>query len=143
MQGVFLHILADTLGSVGVIVSAILMNQFGWMIADPICSMFIATTIAISVLSLIKESVCILMQRQPRELDHLLPGCYQRVGQLEGVLSVQEPHFWTLCSDVYVGSLKLEVTPHADPKYVVSHTHMIFSGIGVRQVYVQLDYAPM
>ncbi|GBN64700.1 putative zinc transporter protein DDB_G0291141 [Araneus ventricosus] len=46
MHGVFLHILADTLGSVGVIVSAILMSQFGWMIADPICSMFIATLIA-------------------------------------------------------------------------------------------------
>ena len=34
MQGVFLHILADTLGSVGVIISAILMQMFGWMIAD-------------------------------------------------------------------------------------------------------------
>ena len=39
---VFLHILADTLGSVGVIVSAILMYLFDWMIADPICSIFIA-----------------------------------------------------------------------------------------------------
>ncbi|XP_070381436.1 zinc transporter 7 isoform X2 [Dermacentor albipictus] len=47
MQGVFLHILADTLGSVGVIVSAILMNQFGWLVADPICSMFIATLIGV------------------------------------------------------------------------------------------------
>merc|ERR1712203_10836 len=42
MKGVFLHILADTLGSVGVIISAILMHLFGWMIADPICSIFIA-----------------------------------------------------------------------------------------------------
>jgi len=54
MQGVFLHILADTLGSVGVIISAILMWAFGWMIADPICSMFIAILISLSVLSLIK-----------------------------------------------------------------------------------------
>lgn len=54
MQGVYLHILADTLGSVGVIVSAILMWAFGWMIADPICSMFIAILISLSVLSLIK-----------------------------------------------------------------------------------------
>ncbi|KAK7100994.1 hypothetical protein V1264_023848 [Littorina saxatilis] len=46
MQGVFLHILADTLGSVGVIISSILIYYFGWMIADPICSMFIATLIA-------------------------------------------------------------------------------------------------
>ena len=89
MDGVFLHILADTLGSVGVIVSAILMHLFGWMVADPICSMFIAILIALSVLGLIKDSVMILMQRQPKELDRQLPQCYQRVAQLEGVLSVQ------------------------------------------------------
>ena len=47
VAGVFLHILADTLGSVGVIISSGLIYFFGWMIADPICSMFIATLIAI------------------------------------------------------------------------------------------------
>jgi zinc transporter 5/7 len=54
MEGVFLHILADTLGSVGVIISSVLMWAFGWMIADPICSMFIAILISLSVLGLIK-----------------------------------------------------------------------------------------
>lgn len=47
VAGVFLHILADTLGSVGVIISSGLIHYFGWMVADPICSMFIATLIAI------------------------------------------------------------------------------------------------
>lgn len=75
---VFLHILADTLGSVGVIVSAVLMRMFDWMIADPICSIFIAVLIALSVFSLISESVVILMQRQPRQLDNLLPDCYNK-----------------------------------------------------------------
>ncbi len=79
MQGVFLHILADTLGSVGVIISAILMSYFGWMIADPICSMFIATLVALSVIPLLSNSIGILMQRTPRELDSQLPSCYQRV----------------------------------------------------------------
>ena len=45
--GVFLHILADTLGSVGVIASAVLMQSFGLMIADPICSILIAVLIVI------------------------------------------------------------------------------------------------
>lgn len=143
MKGVFLHILADTLGSVGVIVSAVLMQMFGWMIADPICSMFIAILIALSVLALIKDSIAILMQRQPIGLDHVLPQCYQKVVSLAGVYSVQEPHFWTLCSDVYVGGLKLEVSKNVDPKYVVSHTQMIFAAVGVRHLYVQLDYTPM
>lgn len=143
MKGVFLHILADTLGSVGVIISAVLMQMFGWMIADPICSMFIAILIALSVLALIKDSVMILMQRQPVALDNVLPQCYQKVVSLAGVYSVQEPHFWTLCSDFYVGGIKLEVSKNVDPKYVVSHTQMIFASAGVRQVYVQLDYTPM
>lgn len=143
MKGVFLHILADTLGSVGVIISSILMQMFGWMIADPICSMFIAVLIALSVLALIKDSILILMQRQPVTLDNVLPQCYQKVLSLAGVYSVQEPHFWTLCSDFYVGALKLEVSKSVDPKYVVSHTQMIFAAAGVRQIYVQLDYTPM
>ncbi|XP_011193442.1 zinc transporter 7 isoform X1 [Zeugodacus cucurbitae] len=140
MRGVFLHILADTLGSVGVIVSAVLMQMFGWMIADPICSIFIALLIAMSVLGLIKESILILMQRQPSALDRALPQCYQKVTGLAGVYAVQDPHFWTLCSDVYVGAIKLEVSKNVDPKYVVTHARMIFESIGVKQIYIQLDY---
>lgn len=143
MKGVFLHILADTLGSVGVIISAVLMQMFGWMIADPICSMFIAILIALSVLALVKDSVAVLMQRQPYALDNVLPQCYQKVISLAGVYSVQEPHFWTLCSNIYVGAIKLEVSKNVDPKYVVQHTQMIFASVGVKQLYVQLDYTPM
>ncbi|GAB0091484.1 zinc transporter 7 [Sergentomyia squamirostris] len=140
MRGVFLHILADTLGSVGVIISAVLMQMFGWMIADPICSMFIAILIALSVFSLIKESIMVLMQRTPISLDRVLPQCYQKVTGLAGVYSVQEPHFWTLCSDVFVGAIKLEVSKNVDAKYVVTHTRMIFEAVGVKQIFVQLDY---
>jgi len=140
MHGVFLHILADALGSVGVIISALLMHAFGWMIADPICSMFIAVMIALSVLGLIKDSMAILMQRQPKELDRKLPQCYQQVARLEGVRSVQEPHFWTLCSDKFVGALKLELIPEADARYVTYRTQQIFQAIGVKELHVHLDF---
>ncbi|XP_021103513.1 zinc transporter 7 isoform X2 [Heterocephalus glaber] len=78
LQGVFLHILADTLGSIGVIASAIMMQNFGLMIADPICSILIAILIVASVIPLLKESVGILMQRTPPMLENTLPHCYQR-----------------------------------------------------------------
>jgi len=140
MQGVFLHILADTLGSVGVIISAILMQLFGWMIADPVCSIFIAVLIALSVGSLVADSMSILMQRSPKQLDNSLKDCYQKVMQLEGVHGVQETHFWTLCTNYYCGGLKLEVSPTADAKYIVSHTQMIFRSVNVTQLYVHLDF---
>jgi len=60
-SGVFLHILADTLGSVGVIISSALIHQFGWMIADPVCSMFIAVLITIRLVCTINASLFYLI----------------------------------------------------------------------------------
>lgn len=79
LQGVFLHILADTLGSVGVIISALLMSNFGWMIADPICSMFIALMVAMSVYPLLRDSIHVIMQRTPKEIEHKLNDTVERV----------------------------------------------------------------
>jgi zinc transporter 5/7 len=141
MQGVFLHILADTLGSVGVIISAILMNQFGWMIADPICSMFIALLVAMSVYPLLRDSIGVIMQRTPRELEGQLQSCYHRITSIEGVYSIHEAHFWTLCTDKYVGSLRIEVSRTADYGYVQSAVRSIFTAIGVKQVYLEIHFA--
>ncbi|XP_043985215.1 zinc transporter 7 isoform X1 [Gambusia affinis] len=143
LQGVLLHIIADTLGSIGVIISALLMQKYDLMIADPICSMLIALLIGVSVVPLLKESIGILMQRTPPSLDNVLPECYQRVQQLQGVYNLQEPHFWTLCTDVYIGTLKLLVAPDADTRWILSQTHNIFTQVGVRQLYVQIDTAAM
>jgi len=141
LKGVFLHVLADTLGSVGVIISALLIRLFDWHVADPICSMIIAILISISTFPLLNDSVAVLMQRTPKEIEKSLPVCYQRLMQLDGVLGVHQTHFWTLCSEVYVGTLKLEVTPDADVRYINSQTHNVFTQIGVRQLFVQIDYA--
>ncbi|NP_001279436.1 zinc transporter 7 [Callorhinchus milii] len=143
LEGVFLHILADTLGSVGVIISALLMQNYGLMIADPICSMLISFLIGISVIPLLKQSIGILMQRTPPSLDSILPQCYQRVQHLQGVYSVNDTHFWTLCSDVYIGTIKLLVAPDADARWILSQTHNVFTQAGVRQLYVQIDFAAM
>ncbi|KAL2089279.1 hypothetical protein ACEWY4_013967 [Coilia grayii] len=143
LEGVFLHIVADTLGSIGVIISALLMQKYDLMIADPICSMLIAILIGVSVVPLLKQSIGILMQRTPPSLDQALPECYQRVQQLQGVYNVQEPHFWTLCTDVYIGTLKLFIAPDADARWILSQTHNIFTQAGVRQLYVQIEVAAM
>ncbi|CAF4797734.1 unnamed protein product [Pieris macdunnoughi] len=143
MRGVFLHVLADTLGSVGVIISAILMRMFGWMRADPICSMAIALLIAASVIPLIKDSAGVLMQRTPLSIERSLPNLFTRVVGLAGVHAVQEPHFWTLCSDVHVGAIKLEVAREVDPRYITDQAARIFRDAGVKHLTVQLDYSPL
>jgi zinc transporter 5/7 len=79
MRGVFLHVMADTLGSVGVIISSFLMQQFGWYIADPLCSMSIAVMIFLSVIPLIKHSSSLLLLRTPREKERTFNYLLQRV----------------------------------------------------------------
>lgn len=56
MRGVFLHVMADTLGSVGVIVSTLLIQFYGWTGFDPIASLFIAILIAASVVPLVVDT---------------------------------------------------------------------------------------
>ena len=77
--GVFLHVLADTLGSVGVILSTLLIQTFGWNIADPICSLFIAVLIFVSVLPLVKETALVLLLRTPEELQLPLAAIFHKV----------------------------------------------------------------
>lgn len=139
IQSVFLHIVADTLGSVGVIISAILMQQFGWMIADPICSLFIAILIAISVYPLLRDSFFILMQRIPIEIEDKITDCLHRIRSIQGVISVYDPHFWTLKSDIYIGNLKIEVDKTADSKYILEMCNNILQQIGIDKSNIQLD----
>lgn len=52
----------------------------------------------------------------------------------------QEPHFWTLCTDKYIGALKLELMPEADARYVTHRSQQIFQAIGVNNLHVHLDF---
>lgn len=60
MRGVFLHVMADTLGSVGVIISTLLIQWYGWTGFDPLASIFIAIMIAASVLPLVLDTARVL-----------------------------------------------------------------------------------
>lgn len=60
MMGVYLHVMADTLGSVGVIISTLLIEWYGWTGFDPIASLFIAFMITISVIPLVVDAGRIL-----------------------------------------------------------------------------------
>lgn len=62
---------------------------------------------------------------------HLGVNCVcLQVQQLQGVYNLQEPHFWTLCTDVYIGTVKLLIAPDADSKWILSQTHNIFTQVG-------------
>lgn len=69
LLGVFLHVLADALGSVGVMISTFLVEWYDMRMADPLCSIFIGVLIFISVIPLLKSSTRTLLQRTPKDLE--------------------------------------------------------------------------
>uniref|UniRef100_A0A915JS64 Proton-coupled zinc antiporter SLC30A5 n=1 Tax=Romanomermis culicivorax TaxID=13658 RepID=A0A915JS64_ROMCU len=89
MQGVFLHVLADTFGSVGVIISTILIQYFGWHIADPICSLLLSILIFLSVLPLLKQSTSALLLRPSAELEHEFKSALDQVNYVRSFESDQ------------------------------------------------------
>jgi zinc transporter 5/7 len=72
------------LSSVGVIISSFLIQQFGWFIADPICSMFIAIMIYLSVIPLLKHAANVLLLRTPVDKENNYNFTLQKVSSTIG-----------------------------------------------------------
>ncbi|XP_047114405.1 zinc transporter 5-like isoform X1 [Schistocerca piceifrons] len=139
MEGVFLHIMADTLGSVGVIVSSLLIQQFGWYIADPICSMFIAVLIFLSIIPLLKHSAYVLLLRSPvKEGDKLL-AALQQVTAIDGVQTIRKQHFWQHSSDTNVGTLHIQAAPDASEQNIIQEACSILKETGIHHFCVQVE----
>ncbi len=94
VQGAFLHVVADTLGSFGAISAGLIMLFFGWYQADPIISMFIGLLIFYSSGKLVFDSVNILLEGVPSHID--VDALEHRIFELEGVKDIHDLHVWCI-----------------------------------------------
>ncbi|KAF2687910.1 cation efflux protein [Lentithecium fluviatile CBS 122367] len=94
MQGIFLHILADALGSVAVIISTLLTKYYGWSGWDPIASCIIAVLIFVSAIPLVKSSGARLMLSLPADVEYGIRNTLQELSSLRGVVGYTVPKFW-------------------------------------------------
>lgn len=117
MQGIFLHILADALGSVAVIVSTLLTKYYGWSGWDPIASCIIAVLIFVSAIPLVKSSGMRLMLSLPADVEYGIRNALQELSSLRGVVGYAVPKFWLEDE----GAAHAEV--HAKELAGCDHTH--------------------
>jgi cobalt-zinc-cadmium efflux system protein len=96
MQGALRHVLADLLGSIGVIAAAIIILLTGWVYADPIISALIGVLILGSSWKLLRDSTNILLEATPRGIDAEEVG--RRMAGAQGVVEVHDLHIWTITS---------------------------------------------
>lgn len=109
MRGAYLEVLGDLLGSVAVIVAAVVILTTGFEKADAIASLAIAAMIVPRAVSLLRDVVGVLNQSAPSELD--LSGIRQHILDEPGVVDVHDVHVWAITSGRYVFSAHVVVEP--------------------------------
>ena len=99
IRSAFWHIVGDTISSVGVIATALIIQFTGFTVADPIIAVFIGLIILIGAIKLIRESLDILAESVPRDIQ--LDKIIETIKAIPGVTEVHDLHVWTLTSGVY------------------------------------------
>ena len=111
VEGAFQHVIADLLGSIGVVVSAAVIMTTGWVTIDPILSLVIAILILFGTRRLIVRVLHVLLEGTPEHID-VYKLCSDIEDQ-EGVTIIHDVHVWTITS----GSEAFTAHVLVDPSY--------------------------
>jgi cobalt-zinc-cadmium efflux system protein len=100
VEGAYLEVVADMLGSLGVVLGAAVIWTTGWTWVDPVVGAAIGVFILPRALRLGRDALRILLQQAPADAD--LDGITADLTGIEGVVEVHDLHLWTLTSDMEV-----------------------------------------
>ena len=121
IQGAFLHIVGDLLGSVGAILAGIIMLTTGAYWVDPLVSFLVASLIVYSASKLLRRSVDVLLEGTPPHLD--LDQIKAALKAVEGVADVHDLHVWTITSGFDSLTAHLVLAPGATHQQVLAESH--------------------
>lgn len=93
-RGAFLHMAADTLVSVGVLASGLIIKNTGWYIMDPVISIVIAFVILIGTWDLLKESINMSIDAVPESID--IDEIREHIDSVPGVIGHHHLHIWPI-----------------------------------------------
>lgn len=111
LRGAYLEVVADALGSIAVIVSAVVTALFGWARADAVFGAAIGLFILPRAFRLGRDAIRVLVQAAP---DHLHPETVDAaLREVEGVVGVHDLHVWTLTSQMDVVTAHVTIAPEA------------------------------
>lgn len=94
IKGAYLHMAADALVSLGVVVAGLLIYLTGWLWIDPAVALLVGLVILYSGFDLLRESLDLAMDAVPRNIDTNQLRLY--LAEIEGVLDVHDLHVWAM-----------------------------------------------
>ncbi len=152
VEGAFQHVLADLMGSVGVIISAILILSFAqanpadalwgfnWFLVDPILSVLIALLILWSSRHLMGTVMNVLLEGTPQHIDAY--ELCNEIEEVEGVTLIHDVHIWTITSGSEAFTAHILVDPSYEGGNEVIRTtvqDLIHNRYGISHATIQLE----
>jgi solute carrier family 30 (zinc transporter), member 5/7 len=137
MHGIYLHILADTLGSASVIMSTVLTYFIPWAGWDPLASFLIAYLIGMTAIPLVKSSARRLLLTNPDDTEYALRNTISGISTVRGVSSYSVPKFWaddrtgTAASGKLIGVIHVAAARGADAEDVQERVRSYFAEHGI------------
>ena len=140
VRGAFLEVVADALGSVGVLLAGAIVLLTGWPYADPIIGAAIGLFILPRAWRLGREALRILLEVAPPHLD--VPELERRIDAVPGVAGVHDLHVWTLTSGLEAASGHLELEDGAELETVLAAaTELLKHEFDINHVTLQCEPA--
>lgn len=138
VKGAYLEVMADTVGSLGVIAAAILIRLTGATWVDTAVALAVGLFIAVRAVLLAREVLGVLGQSAPEGIDPEVVSA--DLAALAGVADVHDLHLWTLTSGMEVATVHLVVEAGADPHPVLDAAQQLLRDIhGIEHATVQTE----
>lgn len=140
MRGAYLHVVGDTLGSVGAIIAGLCILFFDLAIADPLMSIMIALIITKSGIGIIKDSVHILMEGKNKHIS--TEEVKQTILKNELVNDLYDLHIWTITSSIHSLTVKIQVKESDVKNYqkLIESIEHDLEHLGISHCTIQLDF---
>ena len=127
IRGAYLEVMADMVGSIGVLVSGLVTLAFGWRYADPVIGVAIGLFVLPRAFNLGRHAVRILLQQAPDRID--VTSIIEKINALPGVVDAHDLHVWTLTSGMEVASVHVTAVSDADPTTVLAATRTLLAEV--------------
>jgi cobalt-zinc-cadmium efflux system protein len=135
VRGAYMEVLADAVGSVGVLVGGVLMLVFGWTWADIVVGVLISLWVVPRAIKLAGSALRILTQASPADVD--VDALTGDLSALPGVTGVHDLHVWTLTTGMDVATVHLEC--EGSSSMVLDRARSLLSTYGLDHATVQVE----
>jgi cobalt-zinc-cadmium efflux system protein len=138
MRGAWLHMLSDTIGSIGAILAGGLIWVWQWHWVDPVTSVLISGLVLFSSWALLKETVAVLMEGTPGHID--VDTVHQAIRALPGVHSVHDLHIWTITSGLIALSAHVRIEEKSQHTLLKDVRQVLYEQFGIRHSTIQIEH---